>query len=303
MTSGQVDCVIAVVTFNSGSGLEAMLESLPAAAGKLSTRCVLVDNASSDDTVAIAKRYGDVTVIEAGGNLGYSGAINLARSHAGPHSSLLVANPDVVFEPGAIEQLYGALADPRVGLVVPMLLDTQGDAYLTMRRDPSITGTLGDALFGARFPARPPWLSEPVRDLGLYSEPRDVAWAGGAVTLVSQGCDDAIGAWDSGRFFLYGEEADYAIRARRRGYRVRYVPAARVRHEEGGSGRNAALLALLSVNRVRLYEKYHRPPATWLFRATVALGHLLRAFRRSERKALVAVCRRSTWRELPGGIA
>ena len=48
------------------------------------------------------------------------------------------------------------------------------------------------------------------------------------------------------------------------GYRVRYVPTARARHEDGGSGRSPALGALLAVNRVRYYEKYHRRPATSL---------------------------------------
>jgi GT2 family glycosyltransferase len=298
-----VDCVIVVVTYNSAGSLGSMLASLPAACGGLSTRCIVVDNASSDDTVAIARARTDVTVVEAGSNLGYSGAINLARTLAGPRSSLLIVNPDVELEPGAVESLHEALGGSCVGMAVPRLFNTDGDIYPTIRHYPSVTRTLGDALFGARLASRPGWLSEPVRDLNAYAEPHDVAWASGAVMLVSAPCDAAVGAWDSERFFLYAEETDYAIRARRHGYRVRYVPSARVRHDEGGSGRNAALLALLSVNRVRCYEKYHRRSETALFRAAIALGHLLRAFRSSDRKALVAVCRRSRWRDLPGGIA
>ena len=47
-------------------------------------------------------------------------------------------------------------------------------------------------------------------------------------------------------------------------------------HEDGGSGRSPELGALLAVNRIRLYEKYHRRPSTSLFRATVVLHYLLR---------------------------
>ena len=278
-----------------------MLDSLPAASGALSTRCVVVDNASTDATLSLA-RMRDVTVIASAQNLGYSGAINLGRRAAGPCSSLLILNPDVVLEPGAIERLCSATAGSDVGMVAPMLFDARGNIYPTMRRDPSIRGTLGDALFGARLAARPGWLSEPVRDEGAYAQAHDVAWASGAVMLITAACDAAVGEWDSSRFFLYAEETDYAIRARRCGYRVCYVPSARVLHQEGGSGRSPALHALQSVNRIRCYGKYHRATATFMFRVVVALGHLLRAFRRSDREALRTVLRRSRWRELPGGV-
>lgn len=297
-----VDCVVITVTYNSADSLEAMLDSLRLASGSLTTRCLVVDNASADGTVALAARREHLTVISSSRNLGYSGAINLGRTHAGPCSSVLVVNPDVTLEPGAIERLYEAATQPEVGMAVPMLLDANGDAYLTVRRDPSIAGALGDVLFGARLAGRPAWLSEPVRDLSTYGQSRDVAWASGAAILITATCDASVGDWDNSRFFLYAEETDYAIRARRAGYRVRYVADARARHDEGGSGRNAALFALQSVNRVRCYEKYHGPLATALFRGTLAFGHLLRGFRSSERGALRAVLRRSEWRDLPGGV-
>lgn len=302
-SSMHVDCVVITVTYNSAECLEAMLDSLPAASGSLSTRCIVIDNASADTTLSIAQRRPDVTVVASPRNLGYSGAINLGRRHVGRCSSLLVLNPDIVLEPGAIVELYEAAAQPGVGMAVPMLLDSDGDVYLTMRRDPGITHALGDSLFGERLAARPGWLSEPVRDLDAYAQPHDVAWASGTVTLISAACDADVGDWDSSRFFLYAEETDYAIRARRRGYRVRYVPSARVHHEEGASGRSPALHALQSVNRIRCYEKYHRTPATIVFRMVLGLGHLLRLFRRSDREALRAVLRRSRWRDLPGGVA
>lgn len=279
-----------------------MLDSVAAAAGGLQTRCVLVDNASDDDTVAIARTYPTVTVIEAGGNLGYSGAINVGRAHAGQCAALLIVNPDLVLEPSAIERLFEAMAEPGVGIAVPKLLNSDGSLYLTMRREPSAVRALGDALFGARLAGRPGWLSETVRDTEAYERPQDVDWSSGAVMLISTECDRAVGRWDEERFFLYSEETDYAARARRSGYRVRYVPSAGVIHEEGGSGRSPSLAALLAVNRIRYYEKYHGPLSTWLFRLAVALQHLLRSFRPSERVALMAVLRRSEWGRLPGGI-
>jgi GT2 family glycosyltransferase len=243
---------------------------------------------------------GDATVVEADGNLGYAGAINLGRARVGPCKSYLVLNPDLEFEPGAITRLYQALGEPDIGVAVPMLLNEDGSLYLTLRREPRIARALGDALFGARFAARPGWLSETVRDRAAYNEGRDTDWAGGAALLVSAECDNAVGDWDASSFFLYSEETDLAARARRAGFRIRYVPAARARHADGGSGRNPALAALLAVNRVRYYEKYHRRPATSAFRAAVALQHLLRVGDADQRAALLAVCNRAEWRALPG---
>ncbi len=221
----------------------------------------------------------------------------------GPCSALLILNPDLVLEPGAVVRLYEELQLTGVGITVPMLLNDDGSLYLSARREPSVPRAFGDALFGAKVPQRPGWLSETIRDRRAYQREQDVAWAGGAALLISAACHDAVGDWDDSRFFLYSEETDFAARARRCGYRVRYVPAARVRHEDGGSGRSPALGALLAVNRVRYYEKYHRRPATSLFRAAVALHYLLRSADPVQRVALGTLLRRSRWQDLPGSAS
>jgi N-acetylglucosaminyl-diphospho-decaprenol L-rhamnosyltransferase len=296
-----VDCGIVVVSFNSADHIGHLLDSVPAAAQGLRVRCVVVDNDSRDATRAILGRRAEVTLIESESNLGYSGAINIGRGEALPCSCLLIVNPDLVLESGAIVELCNALHERSVGVAVPMVLDKDDRLFPTLRREPTVLRALGEALFGDRFPRRPGWLSESVRDPGSYREPRDVEWAGGAVMCVSSECHAAVGDWDEGRFFLYSEETDFAARARRHGFGIRYVPAARVRHEDGGSGRPSILDALASVNRVRYYEKYHGPPASWLFRSAVALKHILRCWDPGDRLALRYVCRRSGWADLPGG--
>jgi N-acetylglucosaminyl-diphospho-decaprenol L-rhamnosyltransferase len=299
---GHVDCAIIIVSYNSARHIDRLLDSLPAATCGLRTRCLVVDNNSHDGTSSIVRSRDHVLTVEADRNLGYAGAINLGRSLAGPCSSLLILNPDLVLGPGAVVQLHRAL-DQGVGVTVPTLLNDDGSLYRSLRREPSLTRALGEALFGSRWPGRPGWLSETIRDPVAYQYPRDVAWAGGAALLVSAPCDEVVGDWDDGRFFLYSEDTDFAARVRRRGYRVRYVPAAQARHVGGGSGRSAALGALMAVNRIRYYDKYHRRPATWLFWAAVALHHLARCANPDHRVALRAVIGRSRWSALPGGEA
>jgi len=301
VTGRYVDCAVIIISYNSARHIARLLDSLPSATSGLRTRCLVVDNGSQDDTVSIVRSRDDVAAIEAGQNLGYAGAINVGRAQAGPASSLLVLNPDLVLEPGAVLQLYRALDEPEVGIAVPMLVTDEGNLYPSLRREPSVARALGEALFGSQWPNRPGWLSETIRDRQAYQDQLDVAWAGGAALLISASCNDAVGDWDDGRFFLYSEETDFAARARRRGYRVRYIPTARVRHEDGGSGRSPALGALMAVNRVRYYQKYHREPATSMFRASVILQYLLRSADPDKRVALKMLLRKTRWSGLPGG--
>jgi N-acetylglucosaminyl-diphospho-decaprenol L-rhamnosyltransferase len=297
----RVDCAIIVVSYNSARHIEALLDSVSAAADGLSFRCVVVDNNSRDDTMAIVQARSDAVAVSSGGNFGYADAINIGRSRVGPCSSVLILNPDLVLEPGSIRHMLAELDKQGVGVVVPRLLDNDGKLYQSLRREPSISRALGEALFGSHFARRPGWLSETIRDPLVYESAVDVAWAGGAALLVSADCDKVVGEWDAERFFLYSEETDFAARARLGGYRIRYTPYARVHHEDGGSGRSPALTALMAVNRVRYYRKYHHSTAAAIFRGVVVLHYLLRARNPEYRVVLKALVKRSRWRDLPQG--
>jgi GT2 family glycosyltransferase len=113
-----------------------------------------------------------------------------------------------------------------------------GVHVLTTRREPSLSRAIGDAIFGHHLPHRPPWLSETVWDKRVYRDRCSVDWAGGAAAMVSAACDSAVGPWDE-RFFLYSEEVDHAARVRAAGFRIEYVPTARIRRNRGKQAGNA----------------------------------------------------------------
>lgn len=300
-TPAKIDCGIIIITYNSAGNIERLLDSLPDATRNLSVRCVIIDNKSQDETLSIVRSRSDAELIEAGGNIGYAGAINVGRANIGPCLSLLILNPDIVFRPGAIADLYHALKEPGIGVTVPMLCNDAGTPHHSIRREPSLMRALGDAVVGAHWPRRPGRLSEIVRDNSAYKRLQDVDWATGAAILMSAKCNEAVGDWDAARFFLYSEETDFAARARRCGFRIRYVPTARAYHEGGGSGRSTALSALMAVNRIRYYEKYHGHYSSVLFRIIVALHHFMRSSCLEHRITLKVVLRRASWRQLPHG--
>ncbi len=290
-----------IVTYNSEDHIDALLDSVPQAAGSLRVDIIVVDNASTDETWARLKQRHEIRAVWAGDNLGFAGGINVARRHLdGTQQAVAILNPDLVLRPRALEALAAGLSVPDVGIVAPRIVDSTGTLFHSLRREPAILGALGEALFGSRWPVRPVSLTDTLRDADAYEQPCSVDWASGACLMIAADCDAAVGAWDES-FFLYSEETDYARRARARGFRVRYVPEALVEHVGAGSGSSPALVALMAVNRIRDFERHHGTLASSAFRAIVAGHHLLRSNRMEERAALRAVLQRSTWGSLPGG--
>ncbi|GAA5183001.1 glycosyltransferase family 2 protein [Rugosimonospora acidiphila] len=303
--SAFVDCTAIVVTYNSAADLPGLLDTLPRAAPGMRVRALVVDNDSADDIEsAIAGRPG-VTLLRTGANLGYAGGINAGRKHLrgslGPTRTVAILNPDLRLAPASLAWLIAAACRPAAGAAVPRFVEAGDEAatFPSLRREPSTTRVLGDALLGRRWAGRPGWLSEMVWDPRRYDAEGPADWATGAVLVVTAEADAAVGDWDES-FFLYSEETDYSRRLREAGRTIQYVPDARVFHEGAGSGTGPALTALNEVNRVRYFRKYHGPAATAAFRVAVTLGQLLRIRRPGNRMALAALWSGRRRAELPG---
>ncbi|MGX5653818.1 glycosyltransferase family 2 protein [Geodermatophilus nigrescens] len=293
-----VDCAVVVVTYRSAMDLGRLLSSLPRAAGTTRVQVTVVDNASADDVGAVVASHPRTTLVRSRVNLGYAGAINLALRTIPPSRWVLILNPDLVLETGAVETLIAVAERTGAGAVVPKLLGDGGRLALSQRREPTVLRALGEAVMGDHLPARPSWAAEMVRDPLAYEFEHEVDWATGAAVLLRRAALEAVGGWDA-RFFLYSEETDYFRRLRERGFSVVYTPAAVACHRGGGSGNSAALVALLAVNRVRYFRVRHGSWATAAFWAACVLHAALRSRRPVERAALRGLLMRSQRWNLP----
>lgn len=291
---------VVVVTFDNEAHLGRLLRSLRREAAGTAMRVVVVDNGSGDGTLDVARAHQDVLTVSGHGNLGYAGGINVGTERLGDVDAVLVLNADLVVEPGSVAALLRRLDRAEAGVVLPMLLDEEGVVQPSLRREPSVTRALGDAVLGRFLGDRPAWLSETVRDPTAYAWPHPVDWGTGAAVLVRAEAVRAIGAWDE-RFFLYSEETDYCRRAREAGWEVWFEPAARVRHAQGGSGRSPDLTALLQVNRVRYARKHRSAGAAGATLAVTTLGSLARAWDPGHRTAVAALLVPARRRALPRG--
>ncbi|MHB1289793.1 glycosyltransferase [Georgenia sp.] len=208
-----------------------------------------------------------------------------------PDEPVLVLNPDIRLEPGAVQPLLRALDDAAVGIAVPRLVSAAGETAPSLRREPSLRGALCESLLGGRRAGRAGH-GELVVGERAYARAHDVDWATGAAWLISPRCRRDVGAWDES-FFLYSEETDYALRAHDAGYRVRYCPDAVATHLGGEGMTSPSLYALMARNRVRLFRKRNGRVAALAFRGALAAGELLRSVRpsRTHRAALRALTR------------
>ncbi|NMR28208.1 WecB/TagA/CpsF family glycosyltransferase [Crystallibacter degradans] len=296
------DVVVYVVTYNSADALAGLIKGLRQEAQSVRLRVVVADNDSPDGTLHALADFPDVYALPTGGNLGYAGGINAAMHLPGGGASVLVLNPDMVVEPGAIRALHRRMVRSGAGIVVPQLLESDGATYPSLRREPTIVRAFGDALFGSRFPTRPAWLAEMDYDAESYRHPHRVQWATGAALLVRADVAERLGDWDE-QFFLYSEEVDYFRRAREFGEAIWYEPSSVMTHQQGGSGSSPKLNALMAVNRIRYVRKYHsRRYAAW-FRSAVVLAEVLRCFKPSRRGILRTVLNEHSWDALPGPTA
>ncbi|WP_170285680.1 glycosyltransferase family 2 protein [Microbacterium rhizomatis] len=247
--SGDVAAV--VVTYNSADHVTSLLDSLPAAFGDLSYSVVVVDNGSTDDTLAILDARDDCIVVRSG-NVGYAGGMNRAVAESPEAAAVLILNPDAVLDPGSVPVMMHVLSKDGVGIVAPRTREADGSLSPTLRRAPTL-GRVGGLSFTGL-----PMFTERVEDPREYVHEHEVDWAVGAVLLVDGECYRTLRGMDES-FFLYSEETEFSIRARDLGWATVYTPDAGAMHVGGGSGESAATHTMKVVNRVRLYRRLTGP--------------------------------------------
>lgn len=295
MTTPRIAVVI--VTWNSAHVLPGLLTTLDAGLADHRRQVIVADNASADDSVAVAQRLAsDCVIVQTGRNAGYAAAINAGLGAAEPYDAALILNPDIRLEPGCVPAMYAQLGTAGTGIVVPRISDGNGRLALSLRREPTLLRALGEAVLGRRA-GRYPRLGETVLDESAYTQRTTVDWATGAIMLISTECMTACGPWDES-FFLYSEETEFALRARDHGFATRLAPDAHAVHLEGESKVSPRLWSLLTVNRVKLYRRRHSAAATALYWAALLMRESVRAAlgHARARTATVALLRPSTLR-------
>lgn len=207
-----------IPNFNGAARLGPVLRGLGAQTQQ--AEVVLVDNGSSDDSVALARReLPEVKVLELGENLGFGPALNRAVA-AHPAEALILLNNDAVPEPRFVEALLDGLGEG-VEAVAGVLLQERSPELIDS------AGVVADAtLMGFDY---------------LHGEPATAAETAaaplgptGGAALYRRSAFEAVGGFDE-RIFLYYEDLDLALRLAAAGGRCRLAPEARALHAYSAS--------------------------------------------------------------------
>ncbi|MGY1804714.1 glycosyltransferase family 2 protein [Blastococcus sp. SYSU D00922] len=225
---------VVAVTYSPGPALERFLESLGAATTR-DLEVVLADNGSTDGVPEkMAERMPWVRLVSTGGNVGYGAAANVGLAGL-REGYALIANPDVEFEPGSVDELLAVAARwPRAATVGPAIRTPDGELYPSARDLPQLSTGLGHALLGWVWPANP-WTARYRREREAPRE-RTAGWLSGSCFLVDIAAFWSVGGFDPG-YFMYFEDVDLAQRLSRKGYLHVYAPSAVVVHEGGHATR------------------------------------------------------------------
>jgi len=196
-----------VVNYESGDDLAACLESLDGQKGLLET--IVVDNGSTDGSIAAAAVHRATRIVAPERNLGFAGGANEGARRA-RGDLLLFLNPDVRLAHGAVAALAEALEPPAVAVAGPRIeLERAQRAELGYTIDP-----LGSPI-ALTTPSKPLFLS-------------------GCALASSADAFQSLGGFDE-RFFMFAEDIDYCWRALVAGHDVVVAPSAVVWHTGGGS--------------------------------------------------------------------
>lgn len=198
---------VSVVTYNNQHCLPGFLDSLR---HQTDVRWELsfFDNASRDGTPALIQQAAMGTLFVSDENIGFGRAHNhnAARCRG---AYLLILNPDLEFGPGLFAGLLRYLEDhPEQALAGPRVLEGAS---------------------GQPFPPRHFYPGEGMIALEPGLRGRSIAWLNGCCLMIRREVFEKLGGFDAD-YFLYQDETDLCLRARRAGYRIGHAENTAVHH-------------------------------------------------------------------------
>ncbi len=220
----------------------------------ISYEIIVVDNEADVSLAGVLKeRFPEVAYLPMPRNMGFSAGNNVGARYA-KGDCLLFLNPDITVEEGAIETLLSILKEsPDIGMVAPQLLNPDRSVQQSYYRFYKIyTPTLRRTWVG-----KLPWARRHL-DYVLMKDciptvRQDMEWILGASFCMRRAVWERMGGMDE-RFFLYYEDVDLAKRLQDVGYRVQYIPEAKMIHLHGRATAGGVFALINPLARIHVYS-------------------------------------------------
>lgn len=217
------------VCYNTPNLIRVLLRGVEQTGFSFPYEYFLVDNGNDGTADMVRERFPWVIVIRPGENTGFAKGNNMAIKMAQGEYVMLI-NPDLVLFQGEVEKLLAAAeAHPNTAILGPRVERPDGLRQRTCTRLP----TLGIPAYKRTFLGKLPMGRKALAHFEMEDTDHDRAHEPdtlyGAALLIRTKAFNDIGILDE-RFFMYYEDMDLCRRAWKQGWRVLYVPDARVVH-------------------------------------------------------------------------
>jgi GT2 family glycosyltransferase len=271
---------VVVVNYNAGAFLMECIRSTLAQVDEI----IVVDNASTDSSLDLCwQTFADepkLKIIRNAANLGFAAACNIGIAHA-RFDNVFFLNPDCSLDASAVSELMQGLeSDDSVGMVGGLLVNPDGSEQGGGRRAVptpwrSFVRAFGLSRFANRWPKL--FYDFHLHKQPLPSQPVEVEAISGACMLVKRKAMTDVGHLDEG-YFLHCEDLDLCMRFRQKGWKVVFVPSARVVHEHGVCSRSRPIFVEWHKHKgmMRFYRKFFRHQYPGVLMGLVAIGVWLR---------------------------
>jgi N-acetylglucosaminyl-diphospho-decaprenol L-rhamnosyltransferase len=282
------DISVSIASYNTRELLRACLQSLLERhrEGEATLEIVVADNGSTDGSPRmVASEFPAVRLVATGGNIGYGRANNMALEGA-KGRYFCAFNSDAEVEPSALAAMRDFLdAHPEAGAVGPQLLWPDGRLQTSWGYDPRPLDVFHEQTFlggiAGRLPgARHIDTTRIASGQTASDAPREVEQICGACQFVRAAAYRQLGGYDPA-YFMYGEDVDLNIRLRQAGWKIYFLPRARVLHHLGASSENdwrqrARMVVSYNQSRYFHFTRHEGPWAGRWIKIVTSAGALLR---------------------------
>jgi GT2 family glycosyltransferase len=267
-----IDLSIIIVSFNTKKLTKACIESVVKNTKKIRYELIVVDNGSADDSVTVVKNSkfqipnSKLVMIENKKNLGFGKANNQGMKIA-KGKYILLLNSDTLVENNVLGGMVVWMnQNPKVGIAscdFPTLMRVF--SWMVIQDIPLV-----DKLIKPFHPLhhRSFWKSAK-----FYEKKKELDWVTGAFLLLRRQVYEQVGFFDKD-YFMYTEETDYCFRAKKKGWKVYYLPEWSIKHIGGASGKSWSHV-ISEYEGVKLFYKKHYPKWQYpLLRILLKIGSL-----------------------------
>ncbi len=220
---------------------------------------IVVDNNSQDDIEKVVDQFYQVRLIKAKKNRGFAAGNNLGIKQA-QGEFIMIINPDIAVLEGSIEAMVQFLEQhPEAGMVVPQLLNPDGSIQMSVMRFPTLLIPLYRRTWLERTKKGQSKLDWYLLREWDHQSIREIEWALGACMMVRRQALNEVGLMDE-RYFLYVEDTDWCRRFWQQGWKIYYLPSAKMVHYHARESAGKFLSKLNIVHLISWFKYF------WKFR-------------------------------------